>query len=221
MVQLEFGQVNSLISIESLLMLVRMQQMQQLQGIFAPEDTQKTLDSHPFSFAEILAGLFSEPGLLQGARTSLGNFSNSANTASPQADTANDANNFTALDAIFEKFASQYRLHPHLLKSVAKVESNLNPQAISKAGARGIMQLMPKTAESLGVGDAFNPVENIEGGAKYLRQLLDRFDNNIPLALAAYNAGPGAVNKYGGIPPYKETQNYVKKVIDNMVDLIG
>ena len=198
-----------------------MQQMQQLQGIFAPEDTQKTLDSQPFSFAEILAGVFGESGLFPGVESRLGNLTNSANTGSPQAGTAHDPNNSTALDAIFEKFASQYRLQPNLLKSVAKMESNFNPLAISKAGAQGIMQLMPKTAASLGVGDPFNPVENIEGGAKYLRQLLDRFDNNIPLALAAYNAGPGTVNKYGGIPPYKETQNYVKKVMDNMVDLIG
>ncbi|MDA8213317.1 MAG: lytic transglycosylase domain-containing protein [Clostridia bacterium] len=212
-----------MINLESLLMLVRMQQLQQLQGIFSPEETQKSLDSNPFSFAEILAGLLGESALFQGSESSLGNLTNSANTntAPPQTEKAGDTNNLTDLDAIFENFASQYRLQPHLLKSVAKIESNFDPQAISKAGAQGIMQLMPKTAEGLGVKDTFDPIENIEGGAKYLRQLLDRFDNNISLALAAYNAGPGAVNKYGGIPPYKETQNYVKKVMDNMVDLIG
>ena len=117
------------------------------------------------------------------------------------------------LDAIFNAAGIKYNISPNLLKAVAKVESNFRHEAVSGAGAMGVMQLMPGTAKSLGVTDAFDPEQNIMGGAKYLREMLDRFDGNVEFALAAYNAGPGAVSKYGGIPPYKETQNYVPKVL--------
>src|SRR5260370_557270 len=96
-----------------------------------------------------------------------------------------------------------------LIHSVIKVESNYNPYAVSSKGALGMMQLIPETARRFGVKNVFNPVENIQGGAKYLRYLLDLFDGSYPLALAAYNAGEAAVTRYGGIPPYAETQNYV------------
>jgi soluble lytic murein transglycosylase-like protein len=95
---------------------------------------------------------------------------------------------------------------------VIKVESNYNAHAISNKGALGLMQLIPSTARRFGVSDVFNPVQNIEGGAKYLRYLLDLYGENYPLALAAYNAGEGAVARYGGIPPFAETQNYVISV---------
>ncbi len=120
------------------------------------------------------------------------------------------------MDAIFEEAAAKFQISPQLLKSVAKAESNFNPNAVSHAGAMGVMQLMPGTAKNLGVTDAFDARQNIMGGAKYLKENLDRFGGNVELALAAYNAGPGAVQKYGGIPPYKETQNYVKKVTSYM-----
>jgi soluble lytic murein transglycosylase-like protein len=96
---------------------------------------------------------------------------------------------------------------------VIQVESEYKSDAVSPAGAEGLMQLMPQTAEELGVENSFNPVENIEGGVKYLHQLLTHFDGNTSLALAAYNAGPGAVMEYGGIPPYRETQVYVNRVL--------
>jgi hypothetical protein len=115
------------------------------------------------------------------------------------------------LDAIFNAAGQRYNIPPNLLKAVAKAESNFRPDAVSTAGAMGIMQLMPGTASGLGVTDAFDPEQNIMGGAKYLRQMLDRFGGDLQLALGAYNAGPGNVAKYGGVPSF--SQNYVSKVI--------
>lgn len=119
----------------------------------------------------------------------------------------------TKLDQIFEREAEKYQVPLNLLKAVAKAESNFNPMAESSAGAQGIMQLMPATAKSLGVSDSYDVEQNIMGGAKYLGQMLEKFDGNTKLALAAYNAGPGNVLKYNGVPPFTETQNYVKKVM--------
>lgn len=118
-----------------------------------------------------------------------------------------------SLDDIFQKASDTYGVPVQLLKAVAKAESNFDPKAESSAGAQGIMQLMPATARSLGVTDAFDPEQNIMGGAKYLGQQLTRYDGNTVLALAAYNAGPGNVAKYDGVPPFKETQNYITKVM--------
>lgn len=112
------------------------------------------------------------------------------------------------------KAAETYNLPEKLIAAVMKQESNFNVSAVSSAGASGLMQLMPSTARYLGVTDRSDPAQNIMGGAKYLRQMLDQFDNNIETALAAYNAGPGNVKKYDGIPPFNETQSYVKKVLN-------
>lgn len=119
----------------------------------------------------------------------------------------------TKYDSIIETISNKYNVDSHLVKSVIKAESNYNEQAVSGAGAMGLMQLMPKTAEGLGVKDPFDATQNIEGGVKYLSNMLDRYDNNVELALAAYNAGPGNVDKYGGVPPFEETQNYIKKIL--------
>jgi soluble lytic murein transglycosylase-like protein len=111
--------------------------------------------------------------------------------------------------------ATKYGVDPALLAGLVKQESGFNPTARSSAGATGLTQLMPATARGLGVTDATDPVQALEGGAKYLRQQLDRFGGDERLALAAYNAGPGAVQKYGGVPPYSETQHYVQVVLAN------
>ena len=124
------------------------------------------------------------------------------------------AKNQKKYDPTIRNIARMYQLPPTLLHAVITAESSYNPDAVSRAGAVGLMQLMPETAKRYGVSNRRNPKDNIFGGTRYLRDLLKMFDNNLILALAAYNAGEGAVKKYGNqIPPYKETRNYVNKVI--------
>lgn len=117
------------------------------------------------------------------------------------------------LDAIFNEAASKYGVDAKFLKSIAKCESDFSPECTSSSGAMGIMQLMPQTAASLGVTNAYDPYQNIMGGARYISEKLAQYNGDKSLALAAYNAGSGNVAKYGGIPPFKETQNYVAKVM--------
>lgn len=121
-----------------------------------------------------------------------------------------------SMDDIFAEAAERFGLSVKLLKAVAKRESNFNPNAVSRAGAQGVMQLMPGTARSLGVTNAFDARQNIMGGAQYLKTNLDRYGGNVALALAAYNAGPGNVDKYGGVPPFAETQNYVSSILSKL-----
>ena len=117
------------------------------------------------------------------------------------------------LEPVIARHSRRHGLHPALIRAVIKAESDFNPMAISRAGAVGLMQLMPQTAIQLDVQDMYNPDQNIGGGTKYLRQLLDRFNGNLPLALAAYNAGETAVDRYQSLPPFEETRRYVKKVL--------
>ena len=117
-----------------------------------------------------------------------------------------------AYDDIIAEAAAEFDLDPALIRSVMRAESAFNPMVISPAGAQGLMQLMPALAEEMGVVDPFDPRQNIMGGAKYLRWLLDHNRGNIPLTLAGYNAGPTIVAKYRKVPPFRETQNYVKKI---------
>lgn len=137
----------------------------------------------------------------------------------PPADAARRSTGMTALPTgdigrLISTAADKYGVDPKLVAAVAQTESNCRPDAVSEAGAVGIMQLMPDTAAALGVENAYDPQQNIDGGAKYIKEMLDAFGGDVRQAVAAYNAGPQAVKKYNGVPPYAETQNYVNKVMD-------
>ena len=118
----------------------------------------------------------------------------------------------SAYDEVIEEHAAEHNLPPELVRAVIQAESGFDSNAVSPKGAMGLMQLMPATASEFGVTNPFHPEQNIRAGVAYLRRLLDRYDSNVSLALAAYNAGPGAVERYSGIPPYRETRDYVKKI---------
>lgn len=161
-------------------------------------DVLKTSDSKAGGFRVL-------PSKLEAA-----NFPSSVNSLIPRGSVTK-----AQIEGIVSRVAQKYQVDEKLVNAVIKQESGFNPKATSHCGAMGLMQLMPNTAKELGVKDAYNPLQNIEGGVKYLSNLLKRYNGNTVLALAAYNAGPGSVDKYSGVPPYKETQNYVRNILAN------
>ena len=126
-----------------------------------------------------------------------------------------DFSSKTKIKELISRVAQKHGVDEKLVNALVNQESGFNPNAKSKVGAMGLMQLMPATAKGLGVTNPMDPEQNVEGGVKYLKSMLDKYNGNIILALAAYNAGPGAVDKYDGVPPYKETQNYVKSILSS------
>lgn len=118
------------------------------------------------------------------------------------------------IDKAIDEAAQRHGVDRNLVRAVVKVESNYNPHAVSRKGAMGLMQLMPSTAKSMNVGNAFDPNQNVDAGVRHLKNLLENYNGNVELSLAAYNAGSGAVKKNRGIPPYRETRDYVKKITD-------
>lgn len=178
----------------------------QSSGSISPETVQKLLGFNPtpnipVAGSQNVSTIDTAAAVTSGSQT---NATSSGNTSSSSS---------TSLDAYFEEAAEKYNVDVKLLKAIAHAESNFNPNATSSSGAMGVMQLMPSTAKSLGITDAYNAYDNIMGGAKVIAEHLANYNGDISLALAAYNAGSGNVAKYGGVPPFTETQNYIKKVL--------
>ncbi len=142
----------------------------------------------------------------------------------PRASVSVDINSFDAVeashayDALIREAAARYHLDPAMIRAVMQTESAFNAMAVSPVGAMGLMQLMPEVAAEQGANDPMDPRQNIMAGSRYLRQLLNAHRGNVKLALASYNAGPGAVKKYGTVPPFKETRDYVRKITDLLAD---
>jgi soluble lytic murein transglycosylase-like protein len=189
------------------------QRVQQLQTLIA----QAGPGSSTTSFAAALAAASAGPAAYEPAAAPYGASTELASASVPASGSAPASGNSdsTAYDATIAQAAARYGLDPAVLHGLIQQESGFNPSAHSSAGALGLTQLMPSTAASLGVTEPLNPTQSIEGGARYLSEMLSRFGGNTADALAAYNAGASAVEQYGGVPPYAETQEYVAKVMAN------
>jgi len=192
---------------------VAISRMSQIQAMFAAGTPAQAQQAKPAAFSAALASAQGSTGT--GTNTNFAALASVAPTTATAATGASELPAGTPYAAEITAAAKANGVDPALLAGLVKQESGFKADAGSHAGARGLTQLMPATAAGLGVTNVLDPVQNLNGGAKYLKQQLDAFNGDTALALAAYNAGPGAVKRFGGIPPYAETQNYVRIVQQN------
>ena len=200
-------------NIAELVMLFQLQQVNSAWQVGATNGESGNNSSESLLFMSLLQSALQDNSSVQKLATEHPTQSRNLTNTPVVTPVSQNFNGEKSLNGLIGAMGQKYGVDPNLIREVVNAESGFNSQAVSPAGAQGLMQLMPGTASSYGVKNSFDSVQNLDGGTHFLKDLLDRFKGNVPLSLAAYNAGPGAVEKYQGVPPYKETQAYVQKIM--------